>query len=268
MKERPIINIHDHVIEQLLYLEDRYNIRILYAAEAGKRAGGYGSTRSAWDVRFIYARPLSWYLALGPHSDVINLMLPGKLDLNGWDLQNALYLVAGSNPPLMKWLFSPIVYYEQPPLVRRLRELQARYHSPRASMYHYLHSATRNFREYLQEDEVGLKNYFPVLLPVLACRWIESIGTRPPVELTELMERKLPDTLSPLVDDLLARKQANEKLGSGPQIPELHTFLESEIERLGRVVQHIDKVNVPGFGLLDELFLASLKSAWQQNITL
>ena len=45
-------------------LEWEENCRILFAVESGSRAWGFPSTDSDYDVRFVYARPLEWYLSI------------------------------------------------------------------------------------------------------------------------------------------------------------------------------------------------------------
>jgi predicted nucleotidyltransferase len=55
-----------------------------------------------------------------------------------------------------------------------MRQLSARYFSPKSCLHHYLHMAEGNFRVYLHGERVRLKKYFYVLRPVLACQWVES----------------------------------------------------------------------------------------------
>ncbi|MBE6669070.1 MAG: hypothetical protein E7601_02570 [Ruminococcaceae bacterium] len=43
--------------------------------------------------------------------------------------------------------------------------------------------------EYLKGDTVRLKKYFYVLRPILACRWILSEGTPPPMLFRTLMDK-------------------------------------------------------------------------------
>jgi len=60
---------------------------------------------------------------------------------------------------------SPIVYLEKYSIARKMRALMGEYYSPIASIYHYLHMAQRNYREYLKGEAVRLKKYFYVLRP-------------------------------------------------------------------------------------------------------
>ena len=49
---------------QLARLASQEQIEILYACESGSRAWGFPSPDSDYDVRFIYLRPLEWYLSI------------------------------------------------------------------------------------------------------------------------------------------------------------------------------------------------------------
>lgn len=50
--------MNDIILEQLKAIEERENVKILYACESGSRAWGFPSKDSDYDVRFIYIRPL------------------------------------------------------------------------------------------------------------------------------------------------------------------------------------------------------------------
>lgn len=67
---------HQKIVQEVIpaklrEIETRENIRILYCAEAGSRAWGVASPDSDYDVRFIYLRPLEYYLRLDKTRDVI-----------------------------------------------------------------------------------------------------------------------------------------------------------------------------------------------------
>jgi len=243
-------------------VEREHDVRVLLACESGSRAWGFESATSDWDVRFIYVHRLEWYVSIQQHRDVIELQLPGDLDLSGWDLPKALGLFAKSNPPLLEWLRSPILYAERFSAARRLRELSTRYFSARACLYHYLHMAEGNYRDYLCGDRVRLKKYFYVLRPVLACRWIDAHGSMPPMEFAVLVEDRLPDSLRSQVDALLERKRSGDELEEGPRISQINDFLESEITRLATAATLTAGAETPDLEVLDELFRSTLDEVW------
>lgn len=61
--------------QKLLELEQTENIKILYACESGSRAWGFASPDSDFDVRFIYVRPLDYYLSITNAPDFLDLPL-------------------------------------------------------------------------------------------------------------------------------------------------------------------------------------------------
>jgi predicted nucleotidyltransferase len=246
---------------RLREMEGAADLRVLYAVESGSRAWGFASATSDWDVRFIYVRRPEWYLSIQDRRDVVEFQLDGDLDVSGWDLKKALGLFAKSNPPLPEWLRSPIVYAESSTAAQRLRDLSVQFFSPRACLYHYLHMAEGNYREYLCGDPVRLKKYFYVLRPVLACRWIESHGAMPPMGFSALVDDQLPAHLRESVNALLLRKCDGDELASGPRIPEINEFLDGEIERL-RTIAAGAPSTPPDIELLDALFRSTLSEVW------
>lgn len=248
---------------ELEQIEQEEGVRILYACESGSRAWGFPSKDSDYDVRFIYVRPVEWYLSLLEKRDVIERPISDLLDINGWDLKKALNLFRKSNPPLLEWLQSPIPYLEQFSVTEKIRQLSPQTFSPRSSMYHYLHMAKGNFREYLQGDFVKIKKYFYVLRPILACGWIEKYGTMPPIEFEELVEQMLPDsTLKQEVYTLLTRKRAGVEFDLEPKIAVINDFLERQIAYFEETVKHISVSGEKQDYALDVLFRDALKEVW------
>ena len=239
-------------------IEASENVRIVYACESGSRAWGFPSADSDYDVRFIYARPVEWYLSIDDKRDVIERPVEGGLDINGWDLKKALRLFRKSNPPLLEWLGSPIVYLEKYPVAARMRELAQVYYSPSACQYHYLHMARGNFREYLRGEIVWIKKYFYVLRPLLAMNWIEQGLGAVPTDFNVLLDKLVIEpNLRVEIERLLSAKRAGAELDRGPRIEPISRFIERELERWEKqkIVSHrladiTDK--------LDELFKANL----------
>ncbi|MCL5280050.1 MAG: nucleotidyltransferase domain-containing protein [Planctomycetes bacterium] len=227
------MDVRAQIEAELEQIEREHGVRVIYACESGSRAWGFASSDSDYDVRFIYVHPTEWYLTVMPGSDTIERPIDGVLDVSGWDLKKALQLLRKSNPPLLEWLQSPIVYHERPNVVQRIRELMPVYYEPVACHYHYLHMARGNYREFLQGDEVWLKKYFYVLRPVLACLWIERGYGVVPTEFQTLVDRILDEgSVKTAVRDLIQRKKAGAELDRGPHIPAISSFLSHEVDRL------------------------------------
>lgn len=223
--------------ETLTRIEAEHGVRILYACESGSRGWGFDSADSDWDVRFIYCHPRDWYLSVEEGRDVIELPIDDPLDVNGWDLRKSLRLMKKSNPVLLEWLASPIVYREDVGAIAAYRALAQDFYQPAACLHHYLHMAKGNFREYLQGDTVWLKKYFYVLRPVLACLWIERVSGVVPMVFDDLVAGVVRDEeLKSSIAKLAALKRSGAELDNGARIPAIHAFLEREIVRLEEIV--------------------------------
>lgn len=79
--------IKQTILEELKRIEREEGVRILYACESGSRAWGFPSRDSDYDVRFLYIRPVEWYLSIFDKRDVIERPISDRLDINGWDLK-------------------------------------------------------------------------------------------------------------------------------------------------------------------------------------
>ncbi len=225
---------------QLADVEAQEGVRVLYACESGSRAWGFPSADSDYDVRFIYAHPVEWYLSIRTRRDVIERPLVNEIDLSGWDLKKALGLLRKSNPPLLEWLQSPIVYQQDDEFLNGIGPLLPVYYSPRNCLHHYLHMARGNIREYLKGERVWVKKYFYVLRPLLACLWIEAGKGVVPMEFATLVESVGIDIdLRHAIDSLLKDKIAGCEMDDGPRVPLFHEFFDHEIPRLESVTDTI-----------------------------
>jgi len=256
------VDVKQAISDELSKIEQDEEVVIFYACESGSRAWGFESKDSDYDVRFLYLHPTTWYLTIGDRPDVIERPVDGDLDVSGWDLRKALHLFRKSNPPLLEWLQSPVIYRERFSIRQRVVELMPEYYSPRSCLYHYLHMAQGNFRQYLKEDTVWVKKYFYVLRPVLACLWIEAGLGVVPMEFQKLVDGTVADAdLLDAIRDLVVRKKAGEELDRGPSIPAISAFIEQELERLSG--ENPVPPAVPSEpARLDQLFSDALVEVW------
>jgi len=254
--------MQDKIRTCLRQIEATEEVKVLYACESGSRAWGFPSTDSDYDVRFLYLHPLAWYLSVEEKREVIERLVQDQIDLNGWDLRKALKLFRKSNPPLLEWLGSPIVYLEQSTVTAQLRKLAAVYYSPTAAAYHYLHMAEGNFREYLKGERVWIKKYFYVLRPLFAVNWIERGFGVVPTKFSRLVnELPLAAGLKAEIDKLMEAKCAGAELDYGPRIAPISNFIESELSRFEGMTFDYDKHAAP-IEQLDTLFQSALKEVW------
>lgn len=260
LQEKP--EIVDAIQIHLSKIEKEYNVRILYAVESGSRAWGFASTDSDYDVRFVYIHTEDWYLSIKENRDVIEIPISDVLDISGWEIRKALNLFNKSNPPLLEWLCSPIVYQENFGFAENLRQFLKESFSVERCFHHYMHMAKGNFREYLKGDLVRLKKYFYVLRPVFACAWLEKHQTMPPTEFEKLyLDLELPLSLVTEIDRLLERKKAGEELDAEPKIEAINLYLEKMIKHFSSTAKVVTK-RENDISRLDLLFKEMLYKAW------
>jgi len=226
--------ILSRVLEALTRVEAERDVRVLYACESGSRAWGFASRDSDFDVRFIYVHQRDWYLSVEDRRDVIELPIADNLDVSGWELRKALRLLRKSNPPLLEWLKSPIVYRQDPAFTADFGALADGFYSPRRCFAHYLRMAFGNWRDYLRgREQVSLKKYLYVFRPLLACRWIERQLGPVPMLFSHLVEAALEESDVRLaLDQLVAQKRAGLEVAVAPPVDALDQFIEAEISRL------------------------------------
>ncbi len=239
-------------------LEKSENVCVLHAVESGSRAWGFASPDSDYDVRFIYVRPKEYYLRLEKTRDVIEWQLDETLDINGWDLQKALRLLHSSNPTLFEWSASPIVYKTTEAWANIKKEINS-YFLAKSGLYHYLSTATGNYREYLKGDTVKLKKYFYVVRPLLACKWILDKNCPPPMLFSDLVKTELEAEMIPIIEKLLTLKSAAPEVGTGDRIDVLNEYIDRSIAELKTSIDALPSDEKVGWERLNELFLQTLE---------
>ena len=256
--------MRERVLETLTTIEAEHRVKVLYACESGSRAWGFASADSDYDVRFLYLQRPEWYLSIwmDRHRDVIELPIDNSLDVSGWDLRKALQLFRKTNPPLLEWLGSPIIYLERYSVAQQMRELAPLCYSPIACLYHYYKMAKGNYRDYLKGNTVWVKKYFYVLRPVLAVIWLERDMGVVPTPFRELVEGVVEsEALKEAIGQLVDKKRAGQELDRGPRDPLISEFLERELARMEKV-DFEKRVGACAMDELDALFRWALEEVW------
>jgi len=256
MEQKIIENIKIKLNE----IEKEHSVKILYSVESGSRAWGFESIDSDYDIRFIYAHDIKWYLNILPKRDVIEYSINDEYDYSGWDLRKAMFLLNKSNPVLFEWLRSPIIYYKDEYFYNVINQLSKEYFLPISSVYHYLHMANGNYRQYLQKDDVNIKKYFYVLRPIMACMWIENFKEPPPMEFKKLLIQITEKELLNKINELLIKKKSGMEFGIEPKIEIINTFIENKLQHFENMVKTFDPRTKPKQELLEEGFIKILES--------
>lgn len=247
---------YTEIQHRLKRAEQEHEVRILYAIESGSRAWGFHSPDSDYDVRFVYIRAQDWYLSIDVEErrDVIEYPIVDEIDINGWDLRKALRLQAKSNPGIVEWLNSPIIYREQGTYAQQARELLTQHYNKARGFYHYRSTASSNFQQFLQSEQVKLKKYLYVLRPLLAVRWIEHYGEVAPIEFERLRQVLDHCEVQQAIDALLIQKRQHGEAKTQTAVPILHQWIKAELQRLVSTVPE-QSMEPVALAKLNQLFL-------------
>jgi uncharacterized protein len=176
------------IVAELERIQGEHSVRALLAVESGSRAWGFARANSEYDVRLLYAHPIDSYLSITDPREVIEEMLPGGLNVCGWDLRKTLRQFSKCNVALNEWLTSPITYAESPEFRRQLAALIPAFFNPIAAMNHYCIMAERALSENVIDGRIHSDKTFYILRALYACRWIKHLQTQPPTEFDKLVD--------------------------------------------------------------------------------
>jgi predicted nucleotidyltransferase len=240
---------------RLAEIEYRNEVRILLAVESGSRAWGFPSADSDYDVRFIYARPLTSYLSFKQPRDVIE-QTPGKVfDISGWDLRKAIGLAMRANATVGEWLTSPIVYRSDLNASALLLDFVRGQFSPRHYALHYLRFAQQQWKPRALASAVKSKHYCYVVRTLLALIWTVERKSLPPMAVDELVAGVgLPYDVEMAFADLRMLKMSGTEQSNQARVPELDRWIEQSIETAPRLCQPLPQ-HWPWVSAADQVFL-------------
>jgi len=222
----------DYIIKRKLSeIENKHQLRILFAVESGSRAWGFSSSDSDYDVRFVYALPEREYMRLEQPKDNFELM-DGDLDISGWEIRKALNLMFKGNFTIREWLQSPIVYADRW-AIDTLTKLANETPCQERLFYSYRSLLKKVLKDYLDpsKPEVLLKKYFYALRSAFAMRYVkDSYANVPPMSLVDLMNNlvvssQYNEELYEEILKLIALKKTTPELGWGLRIPAIDDFI-------------------------------------------
>jgi hypothetical protein len=263
--------MREKILLALRQLESERSIRVLYAAESGSRAWGFASPNSDYDVRFLYVPRPEWYFSVGHKRDVIERMLPGDLDLSGWELRKALRLLRRYNGALYEWLGSPICYRgdldAEGDIACELRAMMSTLFKPAAALHHYGSMAKSALESMPQDGAVSIKKLCYLLRSLFACRHVLRCKTQPPTLFTELLSEHARSAAErEWIDGMLAQKAlASEKAEIELSAAQRSDWASEMTEALAAraTIMHGRRSMANSSTALDELLCAAVQRAWR-----
>jgi predicted nucleotidyltransferase len=244
--------MQQEIQRQLRELEQIYNIRILYACEAGSRAYGLHTKQSDFDVRFIFKYHAYEYLKLQAPKEVIQDSSLPQADIQGWDLYKSLHLFSKSNPSLYEWLHSPVVYIEDAAFAKELRVCIQEQYGLKSIGFHYWQLIKSNLKKRFSPPvQTGdIKISLHIMRAYLSLQFMFQHHSLPPLSFHELVRRgELPKEMGEQTLLLQKAKQSHQavdmdvcldimKFGE-EQLP----ILKGELEKLNEGKINKEKLN-------------------------
>lgn len=228
------------IINRLAEIEKANEIKILFACESGSRGWEFPSPDSDFDVRFIYVRPLNYYLSVSDKDDQLGFPISGELDIYGWDIKKVLKLIRKSNTTLFEWLQSPIIYGEQPHFRDELWALCQFYFYRKTNINHYLGIAHGALETVINGDEIKIKKLFYVLRPLLSAKWCLEKNTIAPMTIGPLLAL-MPTKLQILVKNLITLKSSSAEGFIIKIDTELRNYIDEEFKNCAEGAKDLPK---------------------------
>lgn len=178
------------VVTKLQDFEKTNDITIVFAVEAGSRTWGLSSDDSDYDIRFVYFRnDKITYISVNKVIDTIcGFSDDHEFDWQGWDILKTIGHLKESNPNILEWLYSPVIYINKYEFKEKCLNIVNKMHTHMSLMYHYYNMAKRNNSDLIEGNDVVIsKKYFYVIRPVATLLYIMEKYTSFPDESFELI---------------------------------------------------------------------------------
>jgi len=219
-------------------IEKEKGIKILFAVENGSRAWGMESEDSDYDIRFVYHREVKDYLCLNPSDEVIKASFDKEgnkapaegcfFDIVGFDLFKFARMLSSSNPQVIEWLCTDIVYLGKQNKV--FQEYAEKCFKQISLYYHYKSMCKQNYLKYLKSGNlVTYKKYLYAMRGLINARYVANFKVLPPINFIQTLETL--DKLLPLyVVERLKQIVELKKEGKEKDIIENETKIDNYIE--------------------------------------
>ncbi|MDO8628430.1 MAG: nucleotidyltransferase domain-containing protein [Nanoarchaeota archaeon] len=218
-------------------LEKEQKIKILFAIENGSRAWRMSSNDSDYDVRFIYTRPVKDYLQINHLADVIERKYDAKgkivhdhaiIDMSGFDVLKFAKMLSSSNPTVIEWLTTDIIYYgKQNSIFKHHAEKN---YSKQALYHHYKSMCRNNYLKYLKSgSDITYKRYLYCFRGLINAKWVAHKKGLPPIQFTTTLQEAqdiIPKNIIQRLQEIIKLKIARKEKDIINKIPVMDTYIE------------------------------------------
>lgn len=233
------------IIRLLNEVADEYNVKILFCVESGSRAWGMESNDSDYDVRFVFYRDPKEYTLINPKSDVITAAFNEKLerstpegstvDTQGFDLIKFSKMLSSSNPTVIEWLNSKILYCGERP--KEYVEFSQKHFNFISLYYHYKSMGRQNYLKYIkpQNHLATPKKYLYTCRGIVNSIYVKEHLRLPPIVFTECLdelngEKVISDEIYYLLMNIIDNKRSQCEKYEIDNLEVLDKFIEDQLK--------------------------------------
>ena len=220
-------------------IEKENKIRILFAVENGSRAWGTESKDSDYDIRFVFVRPLEEYIQINKLSEVMETAFDrnGKphpvqgsfIDFSGFDIFKFVRMLSCSNPTVIEWLVTDIVYYgKQNPAFKKFA---ANNFNPISLYHHYKSMCRNNYLKYLKSgDQITYKRYLYAMRGLINAEWVAHKKLVPPIRFVETLKQSkklVPENIIEKLNEIIKLKSKGKEKEIIQNIGSMDKYIEN-----------------------------------------
>lgn len=233
------------ILKLLNEVAEEYDVKILFCVESGSRAWGMESKDSDYDVRFVFYRKPEEYTKINPRSDVITASFNDKfersspegclIDMQGFDLLKFSKMLSSSNPTVIEWLSSDILYCGEKPkeYVRFSQEL----FNFMSLYYHYKSMGKQNYLKYIkpQNHLATPKKYLYTCRGIMCSLYVKEFLELPPIKFPETLSKLygnglISDEILNVLLDIIDNKKSQSEKHKIENLEMLDEFIEEQLK--------------------------------------
>ncbi len=227
------MNYTEQIKSRCAELEEENDFTILFAVESGSRLWGMESKDSDYDVHLVYYYPIEKYLEIQKPIDTFTWMSCNRvIDLNGFDIYKYAKLLLKSNPNMIDWTMSDIVYFGDKSKISEFIDFAKNHFNPYTLCHSYI-GISKNALKLIEKGKNHYKKYLYVLRGILNAQWLTEKKTLPPFHFeTVVKELDLSPQIRKNILHLLEKKRlASENSEVKEALDVIHQFAEERLEK-------------------------------------